>query len=89
MTPVASKVLSTVNDPYGTSLSAEQLATKISNPASADNFDSSAFSFFSEVNENLQHSFLNEMGIDVFTASIVAKKFSKLAGYELPLAKAA
>ena len=89
MSPVASKVLSTVNASYGTSLSADQLAARICDPESAENFDCSAFCFFSEVNEQLQYSFLQEMDIDVSTARVVARKFSQLAGYALPLAKAA
>ena len=89
MTLVTMKVLSTVNAPYGTSLSAEQLALKIADPHSADHYDPSAFSFFSEVDESLQHSFLDEMQVDVAAASTVARKFSALAGYDLPLARAA
>ncbi|NOV20865.1 hypothetical protein E5S70_33365 [Ensifer adhaerens] len=89
MSLVAVKVLSTVNAPYGTKLSAEQLASKISDPASAVNFDASAFSFFSEVDENLQISFLGEMHVDPAIASDLARKFSALAGYPLPLARAA
>lgn len=89
MTLVTTTVLSTVNAPYGTTLSAEQLAAKISDPQSADHYDPSAFSFFSEVDADLQHSFLDEMDIDLATAASVAKKFSALAGYELPLALAA
>ena len=88
MSIVAVKVLSTVNAPYGTALSAEQLASKISDPASAEAFDPSAFSFYSEVDEDLQNSFLNEMHIDQKIASDVARKFSALAGYTLPLARA-
>lgn len=69
MSIVAVKVLSTVNAPYGTTLSAEQLASKISDPASAVSFDPSAFSFFSEVDESLQISFLDEMHVDPMAAS--------------------
>ncbi|AVA25699.1 hypothetical protein ACXHXG_24115 [Rhizobium sp. LEGMi198b] len=89
MSIVAVKVLSTVNAPYGTALSAEQLASKISDPASADYFDPSAFSFFSEVDEGLQNLFLDEMHIDRVIASDLARKFSVLAGYTLPLARVA
>jgi hypothetical protein len=88
MSIVAVKVLSTVNAPYGTAFSAEQLATKISDPASADCFDQAAFAFFSEVAEGLQNSFLDEMHIDPSIASDLARKFSDLAGYTLPLARA-
>ena len=89
MSIVAVKVLSTVNAPYGTTLSAEQLAAKISDPASAVSFEPSAFSFFSEVDESLQISFLDEMHVDPMAASDLARKFSALAGYPLPLARAA
>lgn len=86
MSSVAFKVLSTVNAPYGTNLSAEQLASKIFDFASVENFDASAFSFYSEVKVELQHLFLDEMEIDYGTASEIAKKFSQLAGYPLALA---
>ena len=89
MSVVAVKVLSTVNAPYGTALSAEQLASKISDAASAVLYDSSAFCFFSEVDEDLQYSFLDEMCVDPETAFELARKFSVLAGYTLPLARAA
>ncbi len=88
MTIVSVKVLSTVNAPYGTALSAEQLASKISDPASALSFDASAFSFFSEVDEKLQVSFLDEMHVDPAIAMDLARKFSARAGYPLPLARA-
>ncbi|SPL62607.1 hypothetical protein [Ochrobactrum soli] len=88
MTFVAMTVLATVNAPYGTSLSAEQLASKLADPVSANDFDVSAFAFFSDVSEDLQHSFLNEMHINLADATVVAQKFSDMAGYELPLAKA-
>ncbi|PLU63311.1 hypothetical protein BMJ21_27105 [Sinorhizobium medicae] len=87
MSIVAVKVLSTVNAPYGTTLSTEQLASKISDPASAVSFDPSAFSFFSEVDESIQISFLDEMHVDPTAASDLARKFSLLAGYPLPLAR--
>lgn len=89
MSFVAMTVLATVNAPYGTNLSAEQLASKLTDPASADHYDVSAFSFFSDVGEDLQHSFLDAMHVNLADASIVAQKFSDLAGYELPLARAA
>ena len=89
MSIVALAVLSTVNAPYGTNLSAEQLAAKIADPQSADQYDAAAFSFFSEVAEDLQLSFLDEMHVDPVAASTVARKFAALAGYEMPLARAA
>ena len=86
MSSVAFKVLSTVNAPYGTNLSAEQLASKISDIASVENYDASAFSFYSEVNADLQHQFLDEMEIDHTAAAKIAQEFSQLAGYPLALA---
>lgn len=86
MQSVAAKVLSTVNAPYGTSLSAEQLAQKIADAKSVDRFDASAFAFYSEVDRALQEAFLVEMGIDIDTAALIARKFSELAGYKLALA---
>ena len=86
MSSVAVKVLSTVNAPYGTNLSADQLAAKISDPVSVENFDPSAFSFYSEVDAGLQSSFLDEMHIDHSAASEIAQKFSALAGYSMALA---
>jgi len=82
-------VLATVNAPYETSLSAEQLASKIADPASADHYDASAFAFFSDANESLQHSFLDEMHVNLADASAFAQRFSEMVGYELPLARAA
>jgi len=86
MSNVAIKVLSTVNAPYGTNLSAEQLASKISDFASVENFDASAFSFYSEVKADFQRQFLDEMEIDHGAASEIAQKFSHLAGYHPALA---
>lgn len=79
-------VLATVNAPYGTSVSAAQLAHKISSGDSAPEFDCAAFAFFSDVNADLQKSFVSDMGLDLSKVGAVAGAFSKLAGYELPLA---
>lgn len=89
MSILAMMVLSTVNAPYGTTLSAEQLAFKISDPESVIHCDPAAFSFYSEVEEGLQNSFIEEMRIDPRIAADVAKRFSAVAGYALPLARAA
>nr|WP_223216066.1 hypothetical protein [Agrobacterium pusense] len=70
----------------GTNLSSEQLASKISDFASLENYDASEFSFYSEVKAQLQHQFLDEMKIDHGTASEIARKFSQLAAYPLALA---
>ena len=61
-------------------------AAKHADFASVENFDASAFSFYSEVKADLQHKFLDEMKIDHGAASEIAQKFSQLAGYPLALA---
>ncbi len=64
MADVATKVLSTVNASYGADLSAEQLAARIVDPASASANDASVFAFFSEVRAGLQTQFIASMGLD-------------------------
>ena len=86
MASKATTVLVTVNAPYGTSVSAVELADKISSNQSAPAFDCAAFAFFSEVNPDLQKSFVLDMGLDLSKVGAVASAFSKLAGYDLPLA---
>jgi hypothetical protein len=86
MTHVATKVLATVNAPYGANLSACQLAAKIVDPASADSYDASVFAFFSEVREVLQEQFIQSMGVDKLQVHSVAKLFEDKAGFPLPLA---
>ncbi len=85
MVGVATKVLSTVNAPYGADLSAHQLAAKISDPASVNANDASVFAFFSEVSEELQKQFIASMGIDEGPVRSVAAQFAVKAGYPLPL----
>lgn len=86
MTSVASKVMSTVSAPYDGLVTAEQLADKIADVKSADTYDFSVFAFLSEVSPKLQQSFIDEMGVSKDAVTQVAKKFSDLAGYKLPLA---
>lgn len=86
MHSIASKILATVNAPYGASLSAEQLAAKLIDPKSADEYDCSVFAFLSDVSLKLQHEFIAQMGLNKAQVSIVADKFSALAGYKLALA---
>lgn len=81
-----STVLTTVNAPYGTALTAEQLADKLINLSSVANYDCSAFAFFTDVSPALQASFLEAMNLDVSTVGTVAKGFAELAGYDLALA---
>lgn len=86
MSRVCSLVLSTVNAPYGTRLTADELAERIANPESAARCDAAAFAFFSDVDRDLQTRFIREMKIDPLEAAAQARRFSKLAGYRLPLA---
>ncbi|NTF18157.1 hypothetical protein G6L37_07040 [Agrobacterium rubi] len=84
---VAIRVLCTVNAPYGTHLSAQELARLISDTDSAMNGDASAFAFFTEVSEPLQIAFIEEMGLDRMKVRDVAAWFADLVGYPLPLAR--
>lgn len=86
MASVAAKVMSTVSAPYGVLVTAAQLAEKIADIKSADSCDCSVFAFLSEVSPELQHSFIDEMGVSKDAVTQVAKKFSVLAGFQLPLA---
>lgn len=86
MTNVTTQVLTTVNAPYGASISAHQLAVMIVDPESASHFSAPVFAFFSEVPAVVQKLFLKQMGVDEMQAGKVASQFSKLSGYALPLA---
>lgn len=82
----AGTILTTVCAPYGESISAAELAERISDPRSLEKYDACVFAFFSEVSERLQREFINEMGVDPRAAANVAAGFAKLAGFDLPLA---
>lgn len=86
MTPTASKILGTVNAPYSANLSACQLADAISNVAAAQAAMGPAFSFFSEVDPDLQNSFVKEMGLSASKVHGVATFIQ--AGCPFPLALA-
>ena len=86
MASVTAKVMSTVSAPYGVLVTSTQLAEKIADSKSVDTFDCSVFAFLSEVSPKLQQSFIDEMGVSKDAVVVVAKKFSELAGYKLPLA---
>ena len=86
MASVAAKVMSTVSAPYGVLVTAAQLAEKLADIKSADSYDCSVFAFLSEVSPKLQQSFIVEMGVSTDAVTQVAKKFSVLAGFQLPLA---
>lgn len=84
MLSVASKVMSTVNAPYGVAVTPEQLACKIADPQSVVSCDPAAFAFLSEVSPKLQQAFMTEMNVDADQVALVASQFSQLAGYKLP-----
>lgn len=86
MKTVATQVVTTVNAPFGASLSAHQLAAKIADTKSASEFYAPVFAFFSEIPLPVQKQFLKEMGVDEMQALKVADQFAKLSGYTLPLA---
>lgn len=74
MVHVASKILRTVNPPYGANLSACQLAAAISDMEAAQSALEPAFSFFSEVSPDLPLSFMSEMGLPHDKVRQVAKQ---------------
>lgn len=86
MASVSAKVMSTISAPYGVLVTAEELAEKIADIKSAESCDCSVFAFLSEVSPKLQHSFIDEMNVSKDAVTAVARKFSDLAGYKLPLA---
>lgn len=86
MASVISKILATVNAPYGASVTASQLAAKIADLNSATTYDPAAFAFLSEVSPDLQHRFIEEMGVNAHEVAEVASRFSVIAGYKLALA---
>jgi hypothetical protein len=86
MLPVLSKVMATVNAPYSVAVTPAQLAIRIADPESAVACDHATFAFLSEVSPKLQHAFIDAMAVDAEKVALVARKFSDLAGYRLPLA---
>ena len=86
MLNAATRVLTTVNAPYGANVSAHQLAAKIADPQSAQNVEATVFAFFSEVEPALQKAFIKDMGVDMAKVKIVASQFAKKAGFALALA---
>ncbi|WP_085034962.1 hypothetical protein [Ensifer aridi] len=81
-----SSVITTVTATYGGSITAEELAAKIVEPASARDADVYALSFFSDVWLK-QLDFIDEMKVDLVAAILVAREFRKLAGWEMQLGK--
>ena len=86
MSKLTAQVLATVNGPYRTKQSAQQLATLIADPSSAQAHNAAAFAFFSEIAPAVQLAFIAEMNVDEARVKAVARQFSDMAGYPLPLA---
>ncbi len=86
MSKLTAQVLATVNGPYRTKQSAQQLATLITDPSSAQAHNAAAFAFFSEIAPAVQLAFIAEMNVDEARVKAVARQFSDMAGYPLPLA---
>ena len=86
MIDVATQVLTTVNAPYGTDVSAHQLAAMIADPKSAGTFNACVFAFFSEIPPAVQKQFIVAMKVDEAEASKVASQMAEVSGYALPLA---
>jgi hypothetical protein len=72
MSAVASKILGTVNAPYGANLSAHQLAACISSLETMKEAFGPVFSFFTEVKPNLQYDFIQEMGVEDGAKTVAA-----------------
>ncbi len=86
MLPIAASVIATVTAPYGVDIQPAQLAARICDPKSVETFDGPVFSFLSDVSPDLQLAFIEQMGVNEQAVKTVARQFSSLAGYTLPLA---
>ena len=86
MSKLAAQVLATVNGPYRTKRSAQQLAALIADPLSAQTYYAAAFAFSSEIAPAVQLAFMAEMDVDEAKVKAVARQFANMAGYPLPLA---
>ncbi|MGB0506351.1 MAG: hypothetical protein ACPGGK_09155 [Pikeienuella sp.] len=84
--PVASKILSTVNAPYGANLSACQLAACISDMSEMEKAFGPTFSFFTEIGAEHQFAFLEEVGVSKAAVKPVAQYFASKVPYSIALA---
>ncbi|WP_439816710.1 hypothetical protein [Zavarzinia sp. CC-PAN008] len=85
-TSATALVLTTVNAPYRTAVSAEVLAGCISSVAASSAALGPTFSFFSEVPLTRQLAFIEAMKLDPTKVRGVARHFAGLSGHPLPLA---
>ncbi|MBP2563395.1 hypothetical protein J2857_006194 [Neorhizobium galegae] len=80
-------VITSVTTACGGSITAEELAVRIVDPTTAVSGDPYALGFFSDVWLKQQLDFIQEMQVDLVSAILVAREFTKLAGWEMPLGK--
>lgn len=72
MSPLESKVLGTVNAPYGANLSACQLGLSITSISAAESAIGPVFSFFTEVPADQQKDFVDALHLDKAAVAAVA-----------------
>ncbi|MBY5819923.1 hypothetical protein HFN60_30495 [Rhizobium leguminosarum] len=82
-----SSVITTVTTACGGSITAEELSARIADPSTALSGDLYALGFFSDVWLKQQLNFVHEMNVDLVSAILVAREFTKMAGWEMPLGK--
>lgn len=83
---ITSKVLSTVNAPYGARISASTLASSISDLNEMPKASGQVFSFFTEIDPALQVLFVKEMSLSLAKVSKVAKFIASKVPYTIALA---
>ena len=81
MANAVTQVLTTVNAPYGATVSAHQLAALLVDPKSAKDANAAVFAFFSEVPLVAQKQFMKSMNVDEGQAGLVANQLAELSGY--------
>jgi hypothetical protein len=80
-------IIDMISEACGGTITATELAMRIADPASASDADPYALRFYSDVPLRLQLDFIEEMGVDLVSAILVARDFANLAGWEMPLGK--
>lgn len=79
-------VMTTVNAPYSTKLSAQELAYYLKNPQAAKAVPGHMSSFFADVQPGLQYGFAALFAISGVQLEEAAKAFSTYSGATYPLA---
>lgn len=86
MSAVTSKILATVNAPYGAGVSAWELAQCISSVDAMKKAYGPTFSFFTEVEAKSQHAFIEEMHLDASAVKAVAQHLAAKVPFPVALA---